>query len=76
MLTKSALWVHHLWIWLGGALVWFRSVHQVCCFGDSWEGICCKPRSASISALLEAAWWELQYDLPLVATCAGLRGTW
>lgn len=41
--------------------------------GCSWEGA--GQRLATICACLGAAYWELQHDLHLVATCAVLRGT-
>lgn len=41
--------------------------------GASWEGFCCRPRSAAICAWLRVTWWELLSELQLVTSCAGLH---
>ena len=44
-------------------------------FGDSWEGLCGRPWSVAACALPRATWYDLQSDVQMVATCAGLGGT-
>lgn len=36
----------------------------------------CRSRSADMCAWFESSGWELQNDLWLVATCAGMEGSW
>lgn len=44
--------------------------------GAFCERFWCRPRSVAIYVYLGAAWWELQSDLLLVATCSVLIGVW
>lgn len=67
---QSALW----WRWLGDTLVWSEASHRVCWFWASWEVLCCKTRSSAVFAQPRASWYELQNDLQMVATYAGLGG--
>ena len=49
---------------MSSALVWSES------------GVWCRPRSTDACALVSYTAYELQSDLQMVVTCAGLGGTW
>lgn len=44
--------------------------------GFVWERLWCKPRSAAAYARPRASGYEIQSDLQMITTFAGLRGAW
>lgn len=48
--------------------------HKVCWFWVFFGGLWCRPRLVAAYALPGAAWYELQSDMQIIATCARLGG--
>lgn len=66
----------HLWKWLNGALLWSEAGHKVYWFWSLLEGSLVQIK---VNHCLYSSWgplYELQSDLQVAGTCAGLEGAW